>query len=393
MNILIIEENSNIMKMVEERLVGDGHNVLNMEPPAAMNEAYLTRLLSVVNEEEIQFIFSIGFYPQISLACGVMGLSYISWILDITSDSYDYSVANKWNEVYVADRNLYNDLIRRGLTNIYYLPLARTINSETAEKEKMISEPQKDILIWTKLADDTTNISAVMDELYDSTKGYIDAMVEQRKSDLYSWTLYEAFPDYIRNDIEKNYPLEENSFETIAHKYDWNYFFKKFEGTYATFYLRHLLAPWNDYETLDIVGDENEEIPIEDDRVKRIPEAAIRADGYSKLDEYKAVVFLPNISNGNKLSEDMWNAMAHGAPILIPLWIDTEDIPADICYKFKNRRELDRLVRKFVTEPEKRGEYTERLRKKVLEEGTIGDRVKYILNNSQIIKEIMGGNS
>lgn len=393
MNILIIDDDSTVMNMVEDEFLNAGHDTHHVPAPVTLDESYLGTLLSIVNGNQIKLIFSIGYYPQISLACGAMGISYISWITDISPDSYDYSATNKWNEIYIADKNLYNELIQRGLTNVYYLPLARTVDIGPLRADTKTREPKKDVLIWTRLTNDTTNISAVMDELYDSTKGYIDAMVEQRKSDLYSWTLYESFPEYIKNDIERNYPMEENSLETTAHKYDWQYFFKKFEGTYSTYYLRHLLAPWNDYEIIDIAGDEEEELPIEDERISRVSAESVRENCYAKLDDYKAVVFLPDISNGNKLSEDMWNAMAHGAPILVPLWIDMEEIPDDVCYKFKNRRELDRLVRKFAKEADKRSEYTEKLRERALEEGTIGDRARFILDKSRIIKEITGGNS
>ena len=379
MKILLIENSDVFLPVIQETLSKSGHASVSIPEPTVVDEDYLALMLSTVRGAAVEMVFSIGFYPQISLACGALNIRYTSWVIDSNSAAYDYSVNNPWNRLYVADMSLYKELRKKNLNNIYYLPLASSIDANIDNEAKI--EIKKDVLVWADFGDMPITINQEMEELLDSTKGYLDAMIAQRKSDLYSWSLYEECSDYVKRDVEKNYPLVEDSYESVNHKYDFNYLFPHFDYTYADMYLQDLLAPWNGFEGIDIAYDFSDKMNVGVDGLCGLDVNEIRENNYRSLLEYRTVAFFPTITNGNKLSTDIWNAMAVGATIVIPEWIDVDSMEMCCLRRFKNRRELRRAVNEFKSEPDYRDEYSGMLKRIAHEQGTISDRIKIIFND------------
>ena len=57
------------------------------------------------------FIFSINFYPFLSEVCNIFHIPYLCWIVDSpVMELYTHSIKNKWNRIFLFDREIYNDI-------------------------------------------------------------------------------------------------------------------------------------------------------------------------------------------------------------------------------------------------------------------------------------------
>ncbi len=383
MSVLLVNSKSDIGVIIKESMNEMRIELSFIDEPQEADETYLASMLSVVKSQNVNCVFSIGFFPYISLACGALNLPYISWIIDSSPEVYDYSIKNDWNEVYIADINAFLDLQKRGIENITYLPLAPTISFDDEVGGEMADEA-KDLLIWADLDDKSRTLSDTLKNLLDATKGYLDGMIEQRKCDLSSWSLYEECADYIKRDVEKNYPVSNDSFESTAHKYDFSYLLPLLDNEYAIPYIKYILAPWKNIGHVDLACDASDE-QWSEEKIVKVARNNIRDGKYGLLREYKFVIFFPDIRNGNKLSLDIWNAMAAGAFVVVPRWIDVDAAGFSEIKRFKNTNELNDIIVKYINKPEERRKYTEDIKNRVNQQGTISDRIKKMFDSSHVI--------
>lgn len=362
-----------------------GLEVSFFEVPDAFDETSLAVFISNIRENCVSAVFSIGYYPQVSLACNVLGMRYISWITELDDNSYyDYSIKNECNKIYMVDSRLSAELSPLN-NNIQYLPLA--MDNDIYEKTSIDchtdsaytdSDYQGDIIVWTKMEGDVTSIFDIMPLLKDSSKGYIDSITEQWKSDLIMSSVYACLASYVKEDIESCYPNESVNLESEASVYDRKYFFKCIDGYIAYSYINELLAPWHNSVTLSLVTDNN----IEDVKAfaKVYSCADIRNNNYEILKNYKIVVVFPDISDKTKITQDMWNMVANGIFILVPQYVDFdlfEDCKPDT---FRNKKELDSKVMYYLSHEEERMRLALSTQKKALCFGTYKNRIMRIMD-------------
>lgn len=75
-----------------------------------------------------EFVFSFNYFPAVALACHTGGIRYISWTYD-SPFMYLYSatIALETNLAFVFDRATVEELHKKGITTVHYLPMAAPV--------------------------------------------------------------------------------------------------------------------------------------------------------------------------------------------------------------------------------------------------------------------------
>ena len=112
MKILFMGWRSAGRKDLEEAFVAEGHSYIY--PPFSIEEKTYSDLpeleqtmLSLLREETPDIVFSVNYYPAISILCNKCKIRYISWIYDSPYRRlYSATVLNPCNIIYVFDKEL-----------------------------------------------------------------------------------------------------------------------------------------------------------------------------------------------------------------------------------------------------------------------------------------------
>lgn len=89
----------------------------------------LSELKRQIDINNVDTVFTFGFYPDLAKACYECDVIYISWIWDCPHGTLWAKEARcDTNRIFVFDYSQYNKLLARGLMNVFYMPLAADIN-------------------------------------------------------------------------------------------------------------------------------------------------------------------------------------------------------------------------------------------------------------------------
>jgi spore maturation protein CgeB len=129
MNILIYRYNSICEDAVIRGLREIGHEVfevsLEIENKSPSGNEILSEVRNSIEENNIDIIFSINYYPVLSEICRGFKLLYLSWIVDApVLELYSKTIKNRCNRVFIFDSELYKEIAPYNPYNIFYLPLA-----------------------------------------------------------------------------------------------------------------------------------------------------------------------------------------------------------------------------------------------------------------------------
>ena len=233
MHILYIQSDSILTPEIERAFQLSGCTLL-YQPFPPQNETdsadYLGQLLTTVKNADPAFIFSIEFYPFISLACGALGIPYVAWLTKgFDPGYYSITIRNEWNYIFVADSLLCQELRDAGVSNCFFLPLAAPTHSNaTCISTKSNADCNADVtLIGTILerTDLPTHPLSSDNALKDATKGYLEGCIACQHQ-LYGLpSMSNNLPGYIWNDLITAFPpILENSILSAQQFYDYHYF-------------------------------------------------------------------------------------------------------------------------------------------------------------------------
>lgn len=232
MNILYIQNAYHFSIEIESALASLGHS-LTIHPAPPIDEAdspsYLQSLLGAVKQSTPTLMFSCGFSPFISLACGALGLPYISWLIDAyDTNYYSSAIKNEWNYIFTIDSLFCQELKELGVKHTYYLPLAipTVINTDTITRDPL--PYTADIsLIGTIISRDNLSCHPLnsSSSLRDSTKGYLEGCIACQYQLHNMPSICSKLPAYVWNDLVTGFPIENlPDLESAAHYYDHKYF-------------------------------------------------------------------------------------------------------------------------------------------------------------------------
>lgn len=351
MRILYIDESNSDSDIIASYLKNAGIELRYMFHPVDIDEmTYMTEFSANLGEFKPDFVFGTVFYPFISLACGITNMRYRVWITpEYNCHNYDFQIKNDRDQVFVADKQLFEFYIRLGMNNVQYLPLSYSmlrgerIGDQPTETDEVDTE--YDACVISPCTYNESSINEVMPLLKDSTKGYLDAYIQSRKNDVRIAGIYSRFPSYIQEDIENNYTVSEDSYETKAMKYDNTYFYPHIDRSVAVAYPLSLIS----IDVLQKVAvytpngfpyynEKMDVIPISDDR-----------NVESQLSRAKIAVCIPKLQDGSGLPPYAYGLIRRGYAVIAPSSLDeaiasTHNIPT-----FGNSNALVKLVRLYLS--------------------------------------------
>lgn len=167
----------NIIELSEDALVG-------------LDECFCNRLCACIKENMAKLVVSFNYYPSISAACMKTGCRYFAWIYDSPYiKAYDATITNNVNFVGTFDSYMSEELNKKGVNTIHYLPLAvntarmeRTVKTYKASQKGRKYESQIEFV--GSLYNDRNKF---YERLFDASRdmeliGYLDGIIEaQRK--------------------------------------------------------------------------------------------------------------------------------------------------------------------------------------------------------------------
>jgi len=90
-----------------------------------------------LQDNPVDFVFSVNFYPALSEVCNIYHIRYFSWTVDCpVLEIFTKSISNEWNRTFLFDRAQYDELVGYNPGKIFHLPLA-------ANPEKMRERIEK----------------------------------------------------------------------------------------------------------------------------------------------------------------------------------------------------------------------------------------------------------
>lgn len=93
------------------------------------DEGFQEELEKIIRQNDIILCLSFNYFPVISDTCQANGVMYVSWIYDCPHTTlYSKTIFNSCNLIFTFDRQQMLDFQKKGLHQIYHLPLAVNVN-------------------------------------------------------------------------------------------------------------------------------------------------------------------------------------------------------------------------------------------------------------------------
>ena len=212
MKILYIEWNGLCANDVKAALKALGHEYKTISTPDEnkfeRNENFQAAVEMTIKEYAPDLVFSMNFFPSVSMACHTYKIKYISWIYDNPQTAAnDYSVKNECNYIFSYDSYMVSQLQSRGVEHIYYAPMA--VNAKRIGGMSILPEDVKrytcDIAMVGSLYNESTDYySALIAKAHDDyLTGYLEGLLNSQKL-VYGYNfMAEALPQDIVEKIRK----------------------------------------------------------------------------------------------------------------------------------------------------------------------------------------------
>lgn len=120
-----------------EALTALGHKVhvmqLSDDAHTQIDEAFVSKLVKEIKSSHCELVFSLNYFPTVSVACQSCDCPYVSWIYDNPQTKvYDATVTNTCNHVFTFDSHMANLLNQRGAATVTYAPMAANVRRLTS---------------------------------------------------------------------------------------------------------------------------------------------------------------------------------------------------------------------------------------------------------------------
>ncbi len=218
MKILLIEWKSFARADLKEALTLEGHELVlfpisvtgeNLSHNPELEE----RLSAVLHKEAPDLVFSVDYWPAVSIVCNREKVRYISWTYDNPHVMlYSHTVTYPCNIIFVFDQTLWRQFYEAGIRTVHYMPLAANTERLDAIAAVMSSAPQfaYDVsFVGSLYLEKENHFDQMMAGLSEYTKGYLNALMEaQMKIQGYNF-IEEALHPVIE-ELHRVYPIHGN---------------------------------------------------------------------------------------------------------------------------------------------------------------------------------------
>lgn len=252
MNIVFVNWNSLCAEDICNAFIHSGHHIYVTQLPETaqdhVDEEYMTLLQEIIKTNHSDMVFSMNYYPTLSIACEAVHCPYVSWIYDNPQlQVYDKSIINECNYIFSFDSHMVTQLESKGVHTIYYAPLAANV--------RRLTEPALTAAHYEKYSCDVSFVGSLYNEDNDFysrliskannpyLEGYLEGVLSAQKNvygyNFMSDCLNPQITEIIRNVMP--YLPPEGSYATET-------------DVYADYYLARKLATINRVELLHLLG-------------------------------------------------------------------------------------------------------------------------------------------
>lgn len=147
------------------------------------DDRFLEYAKKLISGDSFDLVFSVNYFPIISVVCEETGIPYVSWTCDNPLISMYHSfVFNDCNIIFTFDRTNHARFKAMGVKHIYYLPLA----VDTQRIDSYLSS-QKDIFLYKNDISfvgslyERNTFDLIYSQLSDYLKGYLEAVICAQK--------------------------------------------------------------------------------------------------------------------------------------------------------------------------------------------------------------------
>lgn len=212
MNILLYRYNSICEDAVIRGLKELGHNVcqvtLEIVCKAPTGSEIFKQVVETIEDNNIDIIFSINYYPVLSEIAKLYNLLYFSWIVDApVLELYSKTIKNRCNRVFIFDSELYKEILEYNPYNIFYLPLAADCefyqcaikNASDYDVERFTHNISFVGSLYTEKCpyDNIKNVSV-------KTEGYLNGIMRAQEKVYGYYFIEELLSDDIVQEVKKN---------------------------------------------------------------------------------------------------------------------------------------------------------------------------------------------
>lgn len=144
---------------------------------------FVVSLGAILENNKIDVIFSFNFFPTLSEACYRYGRKYLSWVYDSPSlKVYHPSIINECNYVFIFDQAVALELQQKGITTVFYSPLAVNVGRLAKLKQSELDRKhyQCEVGFVGSLYNDEHNLYERLEEKANDPYliGYLEGIME-----------------------------------------------------------------------------------------------------------------------------------------------------------------------------------------------------------------------
>ena len=167
------------------------------------DDSFLSHMNRTYNMNHYDFVFSINYWPLLSVLCQEHSLPYISWCYDnpLNVRNIELTLGNPVNKLYCFDKKQAQGYIDAGFTNVYHLPLG--INAKRLSKISVTS-PQcnryhAEVSFVGKLYESATDW--ILSHIDDYHKGFLQAVINAQSNLYGAYLIDQVITDEYMNDL------------------------------------------------------------------------------------------------------------------------------------------------------------------------------------------------
>lgn len=90
-----------------------------------LDQDKIREISNAIRSTNVDFVFSMNYFPMVSEACNRANIPYLSWIYDNPyQKGYAVNIIHPCNYIFTFDSKMLDELSKQGISTIYYAPLA-----------------------------------------------------------------------------------------------------------------------------------------------------------------------------------------------------------------------------------------------------------------------------
>lgn len=188
-----------------------------------LDEKFLTELVLLLVQENVELVMSFDFFPLVSMACKAAHIKYVSWVFGTPHYSlYCDAVFYEGNYIFCFDRFQYQMVRESGVEHVYHLPLAVDTELFAESICKSTEQEKHEIAFVGMMYTGKNNYFEQIKELPEYLNGFIEGLCEAQLkvygynmvADVMNGKVMEDMRNYVDFSMEPGFFLTFEQFAT-----------------------------------------------------------------------------------------------------------------------------------------------------------------------------------